>query len=126
MTNEQEQDKRKQELKDKVYSIWKTVKEIKEQKPRNMEEGVEEIKRIIYKGNINTLREYLIDRNCQGERPKLIVESPYTNPKTGETDDVIYMPTEPKYNQTILDMLKKQQLIPEDSTKDDYDFLLRK
>ena len=114
MTNEQ--DKRKQELKDKVYSLSKTVKETNE-KPRNLEEGVAQIERWIYMANIITLREYLIDRNCQGERPKLIVASPYTDPETGLIEDRVYMPTEPKYNQEILDMLKKQQLIPDDSDK---------
>ena len=124
MTNEQ--DKRKQELKDKVNILWNTVKNTKEAQPRNMEEAEAEIEFAIYQGNIIRLKEYLIDRNCQGERPKLIVSSPHTDPETGETDDVFYMPNEPKYNQEILDMLKKQQLIPDDSTKDDYDFLLRK
>jgi hypothetical protein len=30
---------------------------------------------------------------------------------------------EPEYHQHMLDMLKKQQLISDDSTLDDYDFL---
>jgi hypothetical protein len=33
------------------------------------------------------LKAYLIDRNCEGEKPKLMVEWPYTYPETGLTDN---------------------------------------
>ena len=55
-----------------------------------------------------------------------MVESPHTDPLTGDTDDVLYMPINGpggKYYQEMLDMLKRQQFIPDDSTLEDYDFL---
>jgi hypothetical protein len=74
--------------------------------------------------NIHALNEFLINGKCEGQKPRLIVESPYTDPKTGLIEDRIYMPyNEPKYHQHMLDMLKKQQLIPDDSKLNDYDFL---
>jgi hypothetical protein len=116
-----EQDKRKKELKDKVAYLVKTVHEIK---PRNRQESLAAVERMIYMANIHQLKEFLIDSNCEGQKPRLMVESPYTDPNTGLIEDRIYMPyNEPKYHQHMLDMLKKQQLIPDDSKLDDYDFL---
>jgi hypothetical protein len=74
--------------------------------------------------NIHVLKEYLIDRNCQGEKPELVVEWSYTDPETGLTEDRAYLAyNEPKNHQNILDMLKRQQLVTDDATIDDYDFL---
>jgi hypothetical protein len=116
-----EKDKKKKELKDKVAYLVKTVHEIK---PRNRQEALAATERMIYMANIHALNEFLIDGNCEGQKPRLIVESPYTDPKTGLIEDRIYMPyNEPKYHQHMLDMLKKQQLIPDDGKLDDYDFL---
>lgn len=124
-------DKRKQVLRNKVYSIWKALNgkgiyDKRDMGARNLEEAMAEFNELIYAVNVRHLKDFLIDRNGKGEKPDLIVESPYTDPRTGLIEDRGYMPNEPKYNQEILDMLKKQQLIPEDSTIDDYDFLLRK
>jgi hypothetical protein len=41
------------------------------------------VRHIMYVANIRALKEYLIDRNSEGEKPELIVESPYANPETG-------------------------------------------
>lgn len=114
---------RKLQLMDKILQLSKTVKEIK---PRNYEEALLATERLIYLSNIHELKEFLIDRKCQGRKPGIIVESPHTDPTTGMMQDVFYMPNEAKYNQEILDMLKKQEIIPDDSTQDDYDFILRK
>jgi hypothetical protein len=112
---------RKKELKDKVAYLVKTVHEIK---PRNTQESLAAVERMIYMANIHQLKEFVIDRNCEGEKPRLMVESPYTDPNTGLIEDRIYMPyNEPMYHQHMLDMLKKQQLVPDDSKLDDYDFL---
>src|SRR5919199_339969 len=116
-----EKDKRKKELKDKAAYLVKTVHEIK---PRNRQESLAAVERMIYMANIHQLKEFLIDRNCEGQKPRLMVESPYTDPNTGLIEDRIYMPyNEPKYHQHMLDILKKQQLIPDDGKLDDYDFL---
>jgi hypothetical protein len=116
-----EKDNRKKELKDKVTYLVKTVHEIK---PRSRQESLAAVERMIYMANIYQLKEFLIDRNCEGQKPRLMVESPYSDPKTGLIEDRIYMPyNEPTYHQHILDMLKKQQLIPDDTKLDDYDFL---
>jgi hypothetical protein len=116
-----EKDERRKELKDRVAYLVKTVREIK---PRSRQESLAAVERIIYMANIHQLKEFLIDRNCEGQKPRLIVESPYTDPKTGLTEDRIYMPyNEPKYHQHMLDMLKKQQLVPDDAKLNDYDFL---
>jgi len=112
---------RKKELKDKVAYLVKTVHEIK---PRNRQESLAAVERMIYMANIHQLKEFLTDRNCEGQKPRLMVESPYTDPNTGLIEDRIYMPyNEPAYHQHMLDMLKKQQLIPDDGKLDDYDFL---
>lgn len=115
-------DGRKKELKDKVKLLSKTVREI--EKPRNRQETAAYIMRQIYMENIQSLKEFLVDRVSKGEKPRLIVESPYTYPETGLTEDRIYMPRTTEYHQEKLDMLKKQQLIPDDgSTIEDYGFL---
>jgi hypothetical protein len=112
---------RKKELKDKVAYLVKTVHEIK---PRNRQESLAAVERMIYMANTHQLKEFVMDRNCEGEKPRLMVESPYTDPNTGLIEDRIYMPyNEPMYHQHMLDMLKKQQLVPYDSKLDDYDFL---
>ena len=119
-----EKDKRKKELKDKVAYLVKTVHEIK---PRNRYESLAAVERMIYMANIHALNEFLIDESYEGQKPRLIVESPYTDPKTGLIEDRIYMPyNEPAYHQHMLDMLKKQQLIPDDSKLNDYDFLFER
>ena len=115
------QHQRRKELKDKVGRLAKTVREIE---PRNRQETMAAMVRILYLANIHALRTFLVDRDCQGEKPRLMVESPYTPPETGIPEDRIYLPyNEPKYHQDMLDMLKKQQLIPDDSTIEDYAFL---
>src|SRR5919202_5324705 len=116
-----EKDNRKKELKDKVAYVVKTVHEIK---PRSRQQSLAAVERMIYMANIHQLKEFLIDENCEGQKPRLMVESPYTDPNTGLIEDRIYMPyNEPEYHQHMLDMLKKQQLIPDNSKLNDYDFL---
>jgi hypothetical protein len=68
----------------------------------------------------------MIDRNCQGEKPRFMTESTAINPETGEPEDRWYLPINGpggKYYQEMLVMLKKQQFVPDDSTLEDYDFL---
>jgi hypothetical protein len=126
--NEQHQQKEQskkelkdKELKDKIDRLAKTVREIK---PRNREEAMAAMERTLYMANIHALKVFLIDRNCEGEKPRLIVESAYTDAKIGIPEDRIYLPyNEPKYHQDMLDMLKKQQLVPDDGKISDYAFL---
>jgi hypothetical protein len=123
MTTDRDNDKRKKELKDKVERLAETVQEID---PRNkdLEETITAVVRMIYIANIHTLKEFLVDRNCEGEKPRIIVESPYTRPGSDHPVDVMYMPHNiPEKHQVILDMLKKQELVPPDATIESYDFL---
>ena len=62
MTNEQEQDKRKQELKDKYITSGKRSRRLRK-KTTQYGGRSRRNQRIIYRGNFNTLKEYLIDRN---------------------------------------------------------------
>jgi hypothetical protein len=82
------------------------------------------VERILYIANIHALKEFLVDRDCKGEKPRFMVESPYIVPETGVPEDRVYLPyNTPKYHQEMLDMLKKQQLIPQEATIENYDFL---
>jgi hypothetical protein len=42
--------------------------------------------------NIHSLIEFLVDRDCKGEKPRWVVESAYTPPETGIPKDRVYMP----------------------------------
>ena len=114
-----EKDNRKKDLKDKVAYLVKTVHEIE---PCNRYESLAAVERVICMVNIRQL-EFLIDSNCEGQKPRLMVGSPYTDPNTGLIDRIYVPYNEPKYHQHMLDMLKKQQLIPDDGKLNDYDFL---
>jgi hypothetical protein len=119
--NNNKQHQRRKELKDKVGRLAKTVHEIK---PSNRQETMAAMVRILYLANIHALKEFLIDRDCKGEKPRLMVESPYTPPETGIPEDRVYLPYNiPEYHQEMLDMLKKQQLVPQDATVENHDFL---
>jgi hypothetical protein len=123
MTQSSLEEVKKNQLKDKVDRLSKTVKQIEE--PHNKQEAMAAMDRLLYLANIRALKEFLVDRDCKGEKPKLVVESPYEVPETGITEDRIFMPRSNEYNQDKLDMLKKQLLIPDDnsSTISDYSFL---
>jgi hypothetical protein len=119
--NNNKQHQRRKELKDKVGRLAKTVHEIE---PSNRPETMAAIDRILYLANIHALKEFLIDRDYKGEKPRIMVESPYTPPETGIPEDRVYLAYNiPEYHQEMLDMLKKQQLVPDDSTIEDYAFL---
>jgi hypothetical protein len=127
MTDESQDRIRKQEFKhriDKSYAEAADESEFLEYaKPRDIEEGVKYVQRLIYVANINTLKEFA-DRNYEGEKPKLIVSTPYKGKNTAEElDDVVFMPVDPKYNQVTLDNLKNLGIVPEDSQLSDYAFL---
>lgn len=118
--NNNKQDRRKQALEDKVTELSKTVHEIN---PHNREEALAAFERILYLVNIRALKEFLVDREGKGKKPELIVASPYTPPETGIPEDRVYLPKPTEYHQETLDMLKKQQLVEQDATVEDYDFL---
>jgi|SRR5919197_5353006 hypothetical protein len=114
---------RKKELKDKIYYLWRTVEEIKPPFS-SREEAMAAMEGYLKIINVKQLKEFLIDRDCQGKKPELMVHSPYMDPESGITDDRVYLPYNiPEYHQVILDMMKKQQLVPDDSKIDDYDYL---
>ena len=126
MTNEQ----KKQELRNRVYKLWtSTVKDndvdMEAAAASSLALTEAAVLQTIYMSNVNELKEFLIDRNSKGERPNLIISAPVTNPETKLMEDRYFMPQDPEYNQEVLDSLKKSRIIPEDSTVNDYDFILK-
>jgi hypothetical protein len=116
----------KKELKDKVARLAKTVKELKPYRGMSLEYSMSMVEPIMYVANIHALKEFMMDRNCQGEKPRFMTESTAINPETGGPEDRWYLPINGpggKYYQEMLDTLKKQQFIPDNSTLEDYDFL---
>lgn len=112
-----------EELKSKVARLAKTVHDINPPEESSLEEWVDAVIHGIYLANIYALKD-LIDRHGEGEKPRLIVESSGIPPKTGIPQDRIYMPHNiPEYHQVMLDMLKKQELVPDDAMIRDYEFL---
>jgi hypothetical protein len=63
--------------------------------------------------NIRMLKEF-VDRNYEGEKPKLIISTPYNG------EDRWFMPIDLQYNQNALDNLKNFGVAPEDSQLSDY------
>ena len=124
MTN---QDLTRQQFKNtinKLYSETAHERELVEHlKPRNLEEGMKYVGRIIYLVNIEMLKEF-VDRNYEGEKPKLIISAPHKEDVPGgELEDVLFALTDPEYNQNALDTLKNFSILPEDSQLSDYAFL---
>jgi hypothetical protein len=103
--------KETKELTQKVATLYKTVVEPDRDEdfaPRTMKEAVARIGQLIYMANIDTLKQFLVDRNGKGDKPHIIVESPHTDPVFG-TEDVIYMPETNQYNQEKIDKVEKRE-----------------
>jgi hypothetical protein len=116
---------RKQDFKRRIDKLYVEIAHelTEEPEPRDMEEAMEAVGRLIYVTNIRTLKEF-VNRNYKGEKPKLIVSTPYRGKNTGgELNDVWFMPVDPEYNQIAFDTLKNFSIVPEDSQLSDYAFL---
>ena len=117
------ENERQKQLTQKVKELSKRI-DPKEPSTQNFDEWLKFVENCLYKANIENLKEFLVDRKGQGEKPRLIVSTAYKNPKTGKLGDVLYKPDNtPENHQVILEELKKQQFIPDDSTISDYQFL---
>ena len=80
----------------------------------------------MYMCNITALKEFLIDRDCQGDKPRFMTESTAVSPESGNLEERWYLPVndvEGEYYLEMLEQLKKHQFIPQDSTLNDYDYL---
>ncbi|HEY7570595.1 MAG TPA: hypothetical protein VH796_04420 [Nitrososphaeraceae archaeon] len=119
---------RQQELIDKITELDKTVpNELVMPTPKSQEEAsrfaLEKTKHLLYLCVIKSLKEFLIERNCEGKKPEIIVSSPYET-DYGTTEDRVYLPyNEPKNRQVMFDTLKQYQIITDNAVIDDYSFL---
>ncbi len=126
-----EQEIRKQQFKDKINTLAKTVYEPeKPYKPSSQQEArklaTKYVQDTIYVANIEQLKEF-VDRDCKGEPLEIIVESPYQSKEV--TEDRTYLATRrmtPDYEQVVLATLKKYNLVQQDSQLRDYSFLFPK
>jgi hypothetical protein len=76
---------------------------------------------LVILANNHSLIEFLVDRDCKGEKPRWLVQSAYTPLETGIPEDRVYMPLNlTEYHQDMLAMLKKQELVPSDATIEEY------
>lgn len=117
------QELRKQEFKDRINLLSKTVYDF-EGRSKDVDEGVKQVDRLVFAAIIDVLKQFVIDRNFEGKKPEWLVSSAHTRLETGHTDDVIYLPrNEPKNHQVMFDILKNYGIVPEDSHINDYDFL---
>ena len=76
---------RKQELKNKVYKLWVSnggddADVDMDSTSGNLALAEAAVSQCMYMSNINELKEFLIDRNGTGEKPKLIVSAPVMRP----------------------------------------------
>ena len=117
------QELRKQEFKDRMNLLAKTVYDF-EGRSKDVGEGVKQVDRMVYAAIIDVLKQFVIDRNFEGKKPEWLVSSAHTRLEAGHTDDVIYLPrNEPKNHQVMFDTLKNYGIVPENSKINDYDFL---
>ena len=117
------QELRKQEFKDRINLLAKTVYQF-EGRSKDVGEGVKQVDHVVYAAIIYVLKQFTIDRNFEGKKPEWLVSSAHTRQETSHTNDVIYLPhNEPKNHQVMFDTLKNYGVVPEDSQINDYDFL---
>ena len=113
----------KQEFKERINHLLREFKK----RPRDNNDNVEvDTEDLVFLVNIEALKEFAIYRNFEGEKPQLIVSSPYKMPDTDVTvvEDRYLIPTNvPKNHQIMFEMLKKYGLVREDSQIEDYGFL---
>jgi hypothetical protein len=111
----------KEVFKDRVNLLNKTIHERPPPKNNN-----DFIKYMIHTANIGVLKEFA-DRNFEGEKPDWIAFNSYydqQNPNNDTKEDRFYLPhNEPKNHQVMFDTLKSDEIIPDDSKIEDYEFL---
>jgi hypothetical protein len=139
---------RKSELRNKVYKLWKSNVQDNEIDLETIDnEALAEAAALqqIMQHNIAELKKFLVDRDSHGKKPELILSVPkhftqkegikagftdaYTGgppPREGFVEEFLQISHYPRDNQLVLEYLKKEGLVPEDSTTDDYEFLLKK
>jgi hypothetical protein len=116
-----------QELKVKIYRLWNSIckdnDDIDLSKIDTQALREAAVVQSILRLNINELKDFLVDKNGKGEKPRLIVSAPVINPRNKIMEDRFFMPRPSEYNQEKLDWLKKHQLVSDYAIIQDYDFL---
>jgi hypothetical protein len=118
----------KQRLTDTIRLLHETVpEELDEPTIRSEDEAMrysmKMVEHAMYFSTIQQLKEFLVDKRCEGKKPEILVSSAYET-EYGTTEDRVYLPyNEPKNHQVILDTIKQYKMVPENATISDYSFL---